>query len=101
MFKDYKQDARNAAGIGAILLCIVNYLLIIFIGLIRSDGSGVSSFAEGYGGASAVQKYLPTNVQSYAGGYGGSLPEQKYQPSTNFAYKPTNAAPGSYQPQTF
>lgn len=33
VLKDYKQSAYNAAAAGSVLLCIVNYALIIFVGL--------------------------------------------------------------------
>lgn len=32
-FKDYKDDAFNAAAAGSCMLCIINYCLIIFVGL--------------------------------------------------------------------
>lgn len=54
--KDYKQSAYNAAAAGGILLCIVNYALIIFIGL----------------GAAAAQQQAQQM----------SSPEQKYAPSS-------------------
>lgn len=37
--KDTKQSANNAAAAGAIMLCITNYALIIFIGLGRCTDS--------------------------------------------------------------
>ncbi|PNG99589.1 High osmolarity signaling protein SHO1, partial [Tetrabaena socialis] len=64
-FADYKSDAYNAAAAGAVLLCITNFALIIFVGL---GAAGTS-----LGGAPA-----PMNLAT-----GSSAPvEQKYQPST-------------------
>mmetsp|Transcript_11391 Transcript_11391/g.24481 ORF Transcript_11391/g.24481 Transcript_11391/m.24481 type:complete len:178 (-) Transcript_11391:358-891(-) len=55
-YKDTKQSSNNAAAAGTIMICIVNYALIIFIGL----------------GAAAQQ----------AAGQAVAAPEQKYAPAT-------------------
>lgn len=44
-FKDYQSDASNAAAAGAVLLCICNFALIIFVGLGHKPNAGHGSGA--------------------------------------------------------
>ncbi|KAG2435277.1 hypothetical protein HXX76_007354 [Chlamydomonas incerta] len=82
-FTDYKSEAYNAAAAGAVLLCITNYALIIFVGLGATAAPGTSG----------MPTFAPLSMQM-----GSSAPvpsatsapttmEQKYQPST---YQPSN-----------
>ncbi|GLC42423.1 hypothetical protein PLESTB_001096900 [Pleodorina starrii] len=76
--KSYKSDAYNAAAAGAVLLCITNFALIIFVGL------GAAPPSNPY--TSLGNTPAPLSVQT--GTLGSSAPvEQKYQPST---YQPSN-----------
>ncbi|KXZ46427.1 hypothetical protein GPECTOR_43g863 [Gonium pectorale] len=73
-FGNYKNDAYNAAAAGAVLLCITNFALIIFVGL----------------GVTGTTLPGPITASSLSLQTGSSAPvavEQKYQPST---YQPTN-----------
>lgn len=63
-FKDYKSDAANAAAAGAVLLCICNFALIIFVGLGHKPNAGHGSGAP-----------VPLSA------LGANAPEVKYQPS--------------------
>ncbi|KAG2446745.1 hypothetical protein HYH02_008306 [Chlamydomonas schloesseri] len=82
-FNNYKSEAYNAAAAGAVLLCITNYALIIFVGLGATAAPGTSG----------LPTFTPLSMQM-----GSSAPvpaatsapttmEQKYQPST---YQPSN-----------
>ncbi|GIL81025.1 hypothetical protein Vretimale_9254 [Volvox reticuliferus] len=74
-FGTFKTDAYSAAAAGAVLLCITNFALIIFVGL------GAAAPSNPY--ASLSNTPAPTSLQT-----GSTAPvEQKYQPST---YQPSN-----------
>ncbi|KAG2499618.1 hypothetical protein HYH03_002557 [Edaphochlamys debaryana] len=72
---DYQGDAYNAAAAGAVLLCITNFALIIFVGL------GAAGTPLGTGPGSNP----PLSLQM--GSSAPSAMEQKYAPSQ---YQPSN-----------
>ncbi len=68
-------EAYSAAAAGAVMLCITNFALIIFVGL------GASASTNPY--ASLGNTPAPTSLQTGS----TAAVEQKYQPST---YQPSN-----------
>lgn len=54
--RDTKQSANNASAAGAIMLCVTNYALIIFIGLAASASQQASLAMQ-----QPEQKYAPSN----------------------------------------